>query len=148
MRVSTFQSPGYAGSSSTGMVFRYGVVVAGGTSIPAARSRSTRLSSRTGACSEPCFFRTYSSTYSSDSNHLRASKADCFLGASADLDGPPDWAGLAWSVFFDFTSAIFQSQDTRPDKQMPRAYRSLEPANASESSPLLPWKERAGEGCH
>src|SRR4051812_4429476 len=101
MRVSTFQSPGYAGSSSTGIVFTYGVVVVGGTSMPAARRRSTRLSRKNGACSEPSFFSTYSRTYSRDSNHLRASDFDCLMGR---VMGPSDCAILPVLSRFDLVS--------------------------------------------
>src|SRR6185436_19987617 len=73
MRVSMRQSPGYGGSSLTGIELTYGVVVGPGTVMPAPRSRSVRLSRKNAACAGLWFFRIDSTTNSRLLNHLRVS---------------------------------------------------------------------------
>src|SRR5919198_5969575 len=62
------------------MVLRYGVLTVCGTLTPAARNRSTSLSTRTGAGSGPGVFSHCSSTNSSDASHL-------FLSAPGEPPG-------------------------------------------------------------
>ncbi len=137
MRVSMRQSPGYVGSSLTGIVLTYGVVVGPGTVMPAPRSRSVRLSRKNAACAGLWFFRIDSTTNSRLLNHLRVSSPPGLRASRCDAVHAAAALNIVVSLEFNFDLSVTSSS-------IPSRWNCCKERSTVRSATGASWKYHHG----
>src|ERR1700722_8420308 len=128
MRRSSSRLPGYAGSSSGGIVFTYGVLMADGSLIPASRRRFDNLHTTCAACSVPWFFSTYSRRNSSESSQRWSSPPFLFAAETAGVSSRPvDGALCCCSFASAFTMLPNHQLNSSPFPPKSKCHEILRP---------------------